>query len=99
MNKVQSRILVLLLILTGIIVSFLVNFLIIDSLLIPDICKYHAVEPNWFINLLFTFESADGGHPFPSLIHLIINLILGILLGLFIYKNIKRNKTQKSTTN
>ena len=98
MHKTQKSIVIVLFILVGIIISFLINSLIIDNILIPDICKYHFEEPNWLISLLFTFDSSDGGHPFPSTFHLIMNLILGLLIGLFIYRKSIRNKTKKSTS-
>ena len=69
--KGREAILTIILILAGAFAAFILNFFVLDSLFIPDICYYHNHEfkTNKIFNLFYSFPPGEGG------IHLLQTLI------------------------
>tara|TARA_B110000240_G_C13278137_1_gene358865 strand:- start:84 stop:365 length:282 start_codon:yes stop_codon:yes gene_type:complete len=79
----------------GGIIVFLISFTIIYELLIPDICYYHTNEMNSFMNLFYSAEVADNGHPKPNKLNFITSIIVGGILGNGIYKLVTKQTNEK----
>ncbi len=71
----------------GGVLAFLLNVLLIESVIIPDICYYHTHDTNFFIDTFYDFPSSEGGHPVPSIINIILSLTVGGIVGFLIVKS------------
>lgn len=76
----------------GIVLAFVFNFLILDKILIPDLCYYHTNDTNKVFDIFYELTSRDGYHPFPTKFNFIFTATIGAILGLTIsiYKLNKR---------
>jgi hypothetical protein len=70
----------------GGILMCLMSFTLIYDLLIPEPCYYHINEMNSFMNLFYSPELIENGHPSPNLFNFIISLLIGGIFGYGIYK-------------
>ena len=83
MSKINRIIVIILLSIPGIIISFII-FYILEIILIPDDCKYHFDDKNWYIRLMFDFPNWNGNHPYPSNFQYFIILFFGVFLSYYI---------------
>ena len=74
--------------------ALVLNFAIVDDLIMPDPCYYHSKEMNIFLQLFYSSSSASGGHPEINLFNLICTALIGGILGNIIY-----NFCTKTATN
>jgi hypothetical protein len=70
----------------GIITLVFLNYCIIEPILIPDSCAYHAEDTSNLFNLLYKMDSIDGYHPFPTLFNFLLTMTLGVISGLAVYR-------------
>jgi len=87
MNKTNKIILISLISIPGIIIIYVLAFLL-ESLIIPDECYYETHNSNWFIDLFYDFPSWNGCHPYPSNFQLILIFISGIYISYFFCKKV-----------
>ena len=80
MSRTNKIITIIFLSIPGIIISFILFFLL-QSILIPDECKYHVENIPWFIELMYDFPSWNGCHPWPSNFQYGLIFICGIFLS------------------
>ena len=73
----------------GMITMALLNFSILDTIIIPDPCAYHGEKMSSIFNLFYKMESGDGYHPFPTTFNFTLTAIAGITIGLAVYKYLK----------
>ncbi|WP_299442293.1 hypothetical protein [uncultured Aquimarina sp.] len=66
--------------------ALLLNYFVVEKILIPDPCYYHINKISKLMNLLYDFPTYAGGHPVPSLFNLIFATFLGGTIGLMVYK-------------
>ena len=59
----------------------LLNYGVIEPMLVPDECYYHSHEPNAMMNLFYSYSSASGGHPEPNLFNFVFTLIVGFFFA------------------
>ncbi|HCS21536.1 MAG TPA: hypothetical protein DIW47_13415 [Bacteroidetes bacterium] len=90
-----QKFLVILYTLSGAVLAFLFNYLILDSILIPDPCYYHSHEPGLLFHLFYDLPSSEGYHPFPSVFNFIFTLTIGALSGLAFSKYLIRKHNEK----
>lgn len=89
MPKFNRILLITLLSIPGVIVSYML-FFILGNILIPDECYYETHASNWFIELMFDFPSWNGCHPFPSTFQFMLIILFGIYLSyLFCKRRLK----------
>ncbi len=77
---------------TIILVIIFLNFCLINSLIIPDVCYYHTHEMNFILNLFYTSSSASGGHPEPNFFNFLFTLFIGFLITKFALSKIRKTK-------
>jgi hypothetical protein len=84
-------------ILTGGILLFFLNFMVLDRYFVPDPCRYHSGinKPPIFFKLFYTLErGGENGHPFPTTFNFAFTLLSGAFLG-FKFAGYIRNKIFK----
>ena len=86
-------------VITGSILSLLFNFLLLDSILIPDPCYYHSHDTGWLFDLFYNITTAEGGHPSPSLFNLVFTIATGGAIGYAIARYVLRARIEKSMIN
>ncbi len=84
--------------LTGSALAFVLNFFILEKILIPDPCYYHSHDTNKVFDIFYELTAGEGFHPFPTKFNFIFTLTIGAVSGLTfsIYK-LKRRDTRKTT--
>lgn len=65
---------------------FILNYGFLDSFIIPDPCYYHTNDTTFIFDLFYCFPSVEAGHPFPSVLNILLTLITGLFLGFFFNK-------------
>ena len=78
----------------GAVVVYILNYFIIDRILIPDPCAYHGEETTKIFNIFYKRESSEGYHPEPTFFNYILTVVLGAASGFFVYKRIYRKKNK-----
>ena len=64
----------------------IIDFHVIEYLIIPDICAFHyGKQTSMLFDLFYEFTVAEGGHPFPRFFIFYLQFLLGELLG-FLYQ-------------
>jgi hypothetical protein len=81
--KLKFTFIILLSTVTGAITALMLNFLIIQNILIPDPCYYHSHETGKLFDIFYEMTAAEGYHPLPTRFNLIFTILLGALSGLF----------------
>jgi hypothetical protein len=84
-------------ILLGVLFACLINYYVVQRLIIPDPCYYHIEPTTKLFDLFYSLESADGGHPFPTIFNFLFTIVIGALGG-FWYTKWRRSVRPKSTT-
>ncbi len=100
--KNPKRITIIILsILAGMGLIFMLNFFLIENIIIPDPCYYHSHDTNKVFDIFYELPAWNGDHPVPTIFNFIFTLTIGILLGLTlsIYTLKKLDKKKKQTTN
>ena len=72
----------LLIILTSI-GSLLLNFSLIDPLVLKDPCLYHTKDMNFILSIFYTVSNGSCGHPEMSICNFIFTFIAGGFIGNF----------------
>ena len=57
--------------------AFLFNVLLIERLIITDICYYHSHLTTFIFDIFYSFPSSEGGHPTTSNFSIILSLVIG----------------------
>ena len=73
---------VMLSILIGLSLACLLNYFVLDKLLIPDPCYYHFHETKKVFDVFYDLPSSEGGHPVPTTLNIIITAVIGLVIGL-----------------
>jgi hypothetical protein len=60
--------------------ALLVNFLLLERILVSDPCYYHIHEAGPVFRLFYEFTT-DGGHPFPTILNVAITIMAGGGIG------------------
>ena len=48
----------------------IIDFQVIEDLIIPDICAFHyGKQASMFFDLFYGFPAEEGGHPSPTVFH------------------------------
>jgi len=76
----------------GAVMALLLNLLLIEQLIIPDLCYYHSHPTTALFDVFYNFPPGEGGHPAPTLFNLIITLLLGGLMGFMLAKRKLKKK-------
>ncbi|MBP8994446.1 MAG: hypothetical protein KBG30_11650 [Bacteroidales bacterium] len=66
----------------GLVVTFVLNFFILERLIIPDPCYYHSHDTNKIFDLFYELTAGEGFHPTPTILNLVLTLTAGIIVGL-----------------
>lgn len=74
--------------LAGAVVLFFLNYGLFEGILIPDPCYYHTQDSTWMFQLFYTLDSCDGGHPFPTILNLVLTLCIGFFIGWLALKTV-----------
>lgn len=69
---------------TGIVIVFLFNYLLLEALIIPDPCYYHSHDTTKLFDLFYELTASEGFHPTPTMFNLVITLVIGAVTGLVI---------------
>ena len=68
----------------GMISTFIVNYFILEKLIIPDPCYYHSHDTTKLFDLFYSLTSAEGFHPIPTILNFSLTLTIGILIGVLL---------------
>lgn len=79
---VKKMAVVILSALTGTVLAFLLNFLILDKLLIPNPCYCHSHDTNKVFDIFYELTSSEGYRPFPTKFNFIFTTTIGAIFGL-----------------
>ncbi len=94
----KSKLIKPLFLIAGMVVLFLLNYFLLQDLIIPDPCAYHGKDPNFIMKIFYSFNSgADNGHPFPTVINFAVTLFVGYHLGKLSFE--KWNNRQQARVN
>jgi hypothetical protein len=73
----------------------IIDFHVIEYLIIPDICAFHyGKQTSMLFDLLYGFTAAEGGHPFPTVLHFFFTIFIGGTFGFFVSKIILRKNDE-----
>lgn len=73
----------------------IIDFQVIEDLIIPDICAFHyGKQASMFFDLFYGFPAAEGGHPFPTVFHFFFTIFIGGTFGFFVSKIILRKNDE-----
>ncbi|MFN3271217.1 MAG: hypothetical protein ACK40Y_01495 [Cloacibacterium caeni] len=65
----------------------IIDFHVIEDLIIPDICAFHyGKQTSMLFDLFYGFPAAEAGHPFPSVFHFFFTIFIGGTFGFFLSK-------------
>jgi hypothetical protein len=76
-------------IVVGSILACLLNFFVLQNILIPDPCYYHDHETNKVFDLFYTLSAGEGYHPFPTPFNFLFTLFVGGVSGFMLAKKIR----------
>lgn len=76
-----------------IIVCILLNYGVIEHLIIPDECYYHMNGTSTVFDLFYSISSASGGHPEPTVFNFLFTLFCRYTIARIVIKQIL-NKMQ-----
>jgi len=65
----------------GLVSMFILNFFILQNILIPDPCYYHSHDTNKDFDLFYEMTANEDYHPTPTRLNLISTLTIGGLTG------------------
>ena len=84
--------------LAGSALAFVLNFFILDKILIPNPCYYHSNDTSKIFDIFYELKAVEGFHPFPTKFNFIFTIAIGAISGLAfsIYK-LKHYTTGKTT--
>ena len=94
----KKKVFTALLITIGVIGTFVLNYYLLEKILIPDPCHYHTLETNILFDIFYDTPSFNGDHPFPTIFNLIFTLTVGALLGWTIAKFIRNQSDRKNNS-
>lgn len=90
-------------ILIGLATAFVVNYFLLEKIIISNPCYYHNKKTTQLFNLFYSIEASNGGHPFPTGLNIVATLLIGgysgFLFGGFLLKNKKMNKVRPTPIN
>jgi hypothetical protein len=66
----------------GLILTFVLNYFVIEKLLIPNPCYYHSRDASQIFDLFYELPTSAGCHPVPTILNLTLTLLTGISGGL-----------------
>jgi hypothetical protein len=88
MKKLKSILIGALFMISGMVLAFVLNFFVLENILIPDPYYYHSHHTTKLFDVFYTLTVDEGGHPFPTKFNFIITLVIGFLSGFGCLKNI-----------
>jgi hypothetical protein len=91
----KRKVFILLSAITGSFLAVMLNYFVIDSLLIPDPCYYHnhGFETSKLFDVFYNFPGSEGYHPTPTLFNTIFTFAFGAFVGLVLsFYIIKRKR-------
>ena len=77
----KQKVIIILSSLAGAALALVLNFFILDKILIPDPCYYHSHDTNKVFDVFYELRSSEGFHPFPTTFNFIFTGVIGALLG------------------
>jgi hypothetical protein len=86
--------------LAGGILFLLLNYSLLEKLIIPDPCYYHNHQgkTNWLFNLFYSLKAVDGYHPSPTRLNFYLTFVCGFSAALFLYLALEKRKKQAQAT-
>ncbi len=66
----------------GLVITFVLNFFILERIIIPDECYYYSHDTNKIFDLFYELTAAEGFHPTPTILNLGLTFMTGIIAGL-----------------
>jgi hypothetical protein len=75
---------------SGIICMYILNYFIVEQILVPDPCAWHSREPGRLFNLFYKIDSNDGYHPTPTLFNYELTALIGVVTGIFLARKIDK---------
>jgi len=81
--------------LVGIGLTYILNFFVLENIIIPDPCYYHSHDTNIVFDIFYEMPDWNGDHPFPTIFNFIFTLTIGALLGLTLAIYILRIRDKK----
>ncbi|WP_299220058.1 hypothetical protein [uncultured Aquimarina sp.] len=78
----------------GALMALLINYAVLEEILIPDRCYYHVNEPTKLFDIFYSFPAYNGGHPVPSIFNFICTAFTGAIIGLMNYELIRYLKSK-----
>jgi hypothetical protein len=72
--------------------SLVLNFTIIDKMVMPDPCYYHTHEMNIVLGLFYCSSSASGGHPEINLFNVLFTLFVGGFIGYTFFSFLEKKR-------
>jgi len=58
----------------GLVVMYVLNFFVLERIIIPDPCYYHSHDTNKVFDLFYELTAKEGYHPTPTRLNLILTL-------------------------
>lgn len=64
----------------------ILNYAVIQKIVIPDPCRFHNAETSTLFQLFYTQTPANGDHPEPSIFNFIGTLSIAVVIGILTTK-------------
>lgn len=75
----------------GTITFFVLNYFVLERIIIPDPCYYHSHDTTKFFDLFYELTANEGYHPTPTNLNKILTLTTGVITGLTLGLKKKRD--------
>jgi hypothetical protein len=81
--KIRNLTQTFILAITGAVIAFILNFFVLQNIIIPDPCYYHKHDTTRLFDLFYDLPAFEGNHPFPTEFNFILTLVVGAITGIF----------------
>mgnify|MGYP003610684090 CR=1 FL=1 len=78
----------------GMVLTFCINFYLLENVIIPDPCYYHSRDTNIIFDIFYEIPDWNGDHPYPTIFNMIFTIAIGAILGGIISTKILKRKDQ-----
>lgn len=73
-----------------IILAFIINYVFIETIIIPDPCYYHTHDTDKIFDLFYNLNPQDGYHPSPTFFNYILTFIAGMIIPAIIFMKTRK---------
>jgi hypothetical protein len=65
----------------GMVLTYCINFYLLENVIIPDPCYYHSHDTNVIFDIFYELPAWNGDHPVPTIFNMTFTIAIGAILG------------------